>query len=186
MSTAVSEKLEKALETAPKNFIIQIESPAEEYNSVIETSLNFLLKNKDAKIIYVTLNKPVSMILNNFAAKKIDTSRFFFIDGISGAAQTKESIDKKFVVLSGPTALTELSIEITKAKETGKYNYVFFDALSTMLIYNSQKRCLQFSYFLLTKLRDYEFCGIIIYLKSELEKEVFDSVAHLSDKALRF
>ena len=186
MSTAVSEKLEKELESAPKNFIVQIESPPEEYNSVIETSLNFLLKKKDGKIIYVTLNKPISAILSGFEAKKIDSSRFFFIDGISGATQTKESIDKKFVVLSGPTALTELSIEITKAKETRKYNYVFFDALSTLLIYNSQKRCLQFSYFLLTKLRDYEFSGIIIYLKSELEKEVFESVAHLSDKTLRF
>ncbi len=183
----VKEKLEKELESAPKNFIVQVESPSEEYNTVIDTSIEFLLKDKDAKkIIYVTLNKPVSMLLHGFEAKKIDSNRFFFIDGISGSSQRRESDDKKFVVLSGPTALTELSIEITKAKETGQFDYIFFDTISTLLIYNSPKRCLQFSYFLLTKLRDFELSGLIIYLKSDLEKEVFEGVAHLSDKVLRF
>ena len=184
--SGIKEKLEKELESAPENFIVQIEIPSEEYNTVVDSSLNFLLKHNDSKIIYVTMNKPVSMILQNFESKHIDPKRFFFIDGISGSSQRKESDDKKFVTLGGPTALTELSIEITKAKDTGKFDFIFFDTLSTLLIYNSPKRCLQFSYFLLTKLRDFKLSGIIVYLKSELEKEVFESVAHLSDKALRF
>lgn len=185
MSKDIREKLEKELKSAPKKFVVQIESSAENYNDVLQTSLDFLLEEKNSRGIYVTLNKPVTVLAKELEGKKIDSKRLFFIDGITGTTAKKEE-PENFVILSGPTALTELSIEITKAKETGKFDFLLFDTISTLLIYNSQKRSLQFAYFLLTKLKDFALSGIIIYLKSDLEKEVFESVAHLGDKTLRF
>jgi len=178
------EKLEKELKGITKNFVVQIESASEDYTEVVESSLRYLLKDKKARGVYVTLNKPALTLINQLENKNIDTKRLFFIDGISG--EPEKTGNEHFVVLSGPTALTELGIEMAKAKETGKYDFIFFDALSTLLIYNSVDRCLQFSYFLLAKLRSYNLSGIVIYIKSDLEKKIFDSVIHLTDKAVRF
>lgn len=182
----VHEKLEKELKGAPKKFIAQIECTAENYKEIADTSIKFLLENKKARGIYVTFNKPVFVLMDFLQSKGIETDRLFFIDGISGATQNQLTGKNNFAVLSGPTALTELSIEITRAKETGQYEFILFDALSTILIYNSQKRTIQFTYFLMTKLRDYNFSGVVLFIKSELEKEVFDSVAHLTDLQLKF
>ena len=89
--------------------------------------------------IYVSLNKTQKGIEDVFLKNDIDTSKLFFIDCISGE-------DKRDDVLHvAPNNLDELSLAIKDfIKEIKGEKFLIVDAISTLLIYNSENKVAAF------------------------------------------
>lgn len=173
----------KELGLLGKNSVMLAEVDAKDYGQVIDSSIDLLVSQKKLSMVYVSLNKPAKTIMNYFNEKHVDFSNVFFIDGVSG--ETVDDEDKNCVVLTGPSSLTELSVQVSSAMERPNVDFIFFDAISTLLIYNSQKRCMQFSYYLMKMLRTYKVSALLIFVKSSLESEMFNYITPLADKSIR-
>lgn len=126
--------------------------PSEEYTK----NIHFLcghLSEKYQKILYVSLNEIYSNLLKSFEAKKIDIAKFYFIDAITGTAQTYVEKKPNCTFVVSPNSLVELSLAISSALESEKPDVVFFDSISTLLIYENEKIVVKFIHSLIGKIR---------------------------------
>lgn len=185
MESTLQKHAEKELSELDQKPIECFEVSPEKYNQLVDDAIEFLSVKKKLSGIYVSINKPVPTLMKYFDEKKIDYSKIFFIDAISGSSSGKKEEKKGYIVISNPSALTELSVEISAAIETKKYDYLFFDTVSTLLIYNHPKRCLQFCHYVMKTLRANNVKGIMLFVESQMEKEVFVELSPVSDKAVK-
>ena len=89
--------------------------------------------------IYVSLNKAKRSLDNEFNKNNIKTKKIFFIDCVTSEEKEGDAIKIK------PNNLEELSHTIkTFTKEIKGEKYLILDALSTLLIYNSENQVASF------------------------------------------
>ena len=145
-------------------------SDDKQYSKVNDILLTIMIKEQKLRCIYVSLNKEYSALQKRLCGLGIDDSKIFFIDGISKTTgKTVKANNCTF--LSGPQSLTELSLAITAAINTGKFDFLFFDSISTLLIYNNVKTTEKFSHYMTSKIRDNNLGSIFISLKKDKETE---------------
>ena len=137
-----------------------------QYNKINDMLLTIIIKEQKLKCIYVSLNKEYKILQKRLNSLGIDSSKMYFIDG---TGKTVKADNCTF--LSGPHSLTELSLAITEAINTGKFDFLFFDSISTLLIYNTIKTTEKFSHYMTSKIRDNNLGSIIISLKKDKEAE---------------
>jgi len=142
---------------------------------------------KKENIIYVTINKPLSHLTNLFKRERINTDKIFFIDAISKHVGVKEEEPKNGLFLESPAQITELSIVINKATEhlPGKKT-IFFDSLSTLLIYNDESSIGKFSNFIINKMRSKDISTIMIALESDMDKKVIKLITSFVDEVKKW
>jgi len=83
--------------------------------------INLLQNLENGKICYVTLNRPTDSLIRRFELNKISTKNIFFIDAITRSISGDKEFDKGILV-SSPSALTELSIAISEVQKTKKFD----------------------------------------------------------------
>ena len=105
-----------------------------------------------------------------FKKKGIDVKKLFFIDAISGAIGEKSTAGNCQIV-QNPSALTELSIQITNACVTKKPSFFIMDSLSTMLVYNNENATIRFIHYLTVQLRKSKIAGVIFCLKKTWKRK---------------
>ncbi|MBI4150814.1 hypothetical protein HY492_01685 [Candidatus Woesearchaeota archaeon] len=154
-------------------------SPAADYNTININIIKTMVTKWRTHGIYVTLNKPYPELLKNLKAEKIKPETMYFIDGVSKGAQ--KIVATNCTYLESANSLTELSLAITAAANTGKFKFLFFDSLSTLLIYNDIKTTEKFSYYLLSKLKNYDLCGVIISLDEENSNKLLPVISQFCD-----
>lgn len=140
----------------------------EQYNKVNDSLLIVLLKDQKLKCIYVSLNKEYKTLSKKIQSLGIQDSNIYFIEGVSKIIG-KPVKANNCMFISSPTSLTELSLAITTTINTGKFDFLFFDSLSTLLVYNDQKTTEKFSHYIINKIRDNDLGSIIISLKNDEE-----------------
>ena len=159
-------------------------SAPENYKPVSRAILYNLLKWK-WKGIYITLNTPYKQLLVDLKSHGIDISRLYFIDGISKTGGKIINSDN-CTFLEGPQSLTELSIAITTACNTKSFDFLFFDSLSTITMYNDLKTSEKFSQYIINKLRNLDINAIIISLNEKGSLEVINVVSQFCNKCVHF
>ena len=153
-------------------------SPLDKYNEVNKEILNYLNISKKLTGVYVSLNKDYKEITSELEKIKINTSNLFFIIGIEKSRKIEAD---NCVYTQGPQALTELSLTITNIINTGKFDYIFFDSISTVLMYNNLGVSQKFSTYIINKLKQNDLLGIIISLNEVQSNKIIPTIAQLCD-----
>lgn len=177
--------IKKILQKELKGFhssgqVVSIVAGPDEYKEVVKEILIITTKMK-SKGIYVTLNKANALLKKDLEKEKIDHSKLYFIDGSGNKGAESENV----FYVQGPKALTEISLATMAAIDTGKFDFLFLDSLSTLLIYNDLKTTEKFAHFIMNKLKGFNMITLIIALNEENSKHLVSVVAQFSDKLIR-
>jgi hypothetical protein len=162
--------------------VIVLLIPDEEYGKrIIEITKD--LSRVSSKLCYVTLNLPYSSLERSFREKEIDISKFYFIDAITQTAEIpKEKENCEYI--SSPGALTELSLAVSNVLETQKFNYMVFDSLSTLLVYETPVVVTKFIHSLMAKIRVVGCKAIFTILKQDSSSMLLKDINMFADKIL--
>lgn len=138
-------------------------------------------------MIYITANKPYATMVNILNREKVDLKKVFFIDLVTQLAGFNPTRAGN-VLFCPPASLTHLSITIQSAvsslpKESKKI--LFFDSLSTLLLYNESKTLATFAHSLLSKLRAWQVKGLVLMLDQESDKVLISQVSSFCDKVIK-
>ena len=152
-----------------------------EYLTDLKKAIFFNITTKgQGPCLYVTLNKGYKTISAELRKQKGTISNVYFIDS---SARTKEETTNSdnVILISGPHALTELSLAINAAARTKHFALVFFDSLDTLLIYNDIKTVEKFIHYLISSLRNLHVSGILFCLETEAAKQIIPPICQFCD-----
>ena len=181
------ENLEKTLEKKlksignKKGIYLFISSPSQ-YNLVNSFILKYFTKSAKMLGIYVTLNKGVKPVERSLRDAGCDTSLLYFIDGIT-MTQNKDAKAANCTFIPSPEALTELSLAIKTAIDTKGFDFLYFDSVNTLLIYNEFKTSEKFVHFIIAKLREGDVGGIIFSLEDASASKIIPSIMQFCDES---
>lgn len=132
--------------------------------------------------VYVTLNAPYATIKKRLEDNGIDTRLIIFIDAVTKTSQGIER-EENCLFIGNPQNLSDISVAMDQAVRslpTSK-RFLFFDSLSTLLLYNNATSVAQFVHFLSGRMHVWKVNGIIISLQSKKDKELIDSLLPFCD-----
>ncbi|MBU0756972.1 MAG: hypothetical protein KKF44_02820 [Nanoarchaeota archaeon] len=142
------------------------------YNSVMEI-LQPELEKTCQKIGYITLNKPFMTIISDLKKKNLDTSKFYFVDAITATVQSPPQADN-CIFVSSPTALTDMGLSYSSLFNEKDCDLVFFDTISTLIVYQDIGSVIKFVHNLITKARVMNKKAAFLALKEDSEELIKD------------
>ncbi len=138
-----------------------------------------ILQELDYEGIYITLSKEHIELLKIMKEKGVKPEHIHFIDGISQMYGSKMLESPNVTYVAGPLSVDAISQEVTSIaqKMKGNKKFVFLDSITTVLLYNSLERTMQFSTFLTESLKKLKMVGIVVsvskgYVNETLMKEL--------------
>lgn len=164
------------------NEIIVFVIPDKDYSKWLR-KLSRVIGNSQKGICYVSLNKPYTNLVKELALDNKAIKRFLFIDAITETVK-KPKPNERVIFVSSPNALTELSIIMVKALETDKVDYMVFDSLSTLLVYEDAATAIKFTHNIIVKLRTTKTKGIFTILKGDITKSLMKDLSMFVDKVV--
>lgn len=178
--------------------MVEKEYSGEGYNLIITSPTTYSIScirvakelSQKGRTLYVSVNRPFIFLKEHFNEKLKD---IVFIDCISRIISdigelktlTQEFSSPCFFVKS-PENLTDISVVIFEAIQQEKIDYVFFDSLSTLLLYNEIKSVAKFVHFLVGKLRLKKTHSTFVVVKNPEEKGFISQVVQFFDNVFEF
>jgi len=150
-----------------ENQVVLVLTSSGKYNHTILDIAKALSKKK---VLYITLNKTYESLHEIFTKKKVDMKNFVFIDAISKTFKQSTSNTKDCFYCSSPGALTEISLTVSKYMKEG-FEYIVFDSLSSMAIYQKGKIIAKFVSDMIHKIKDTKTKAIFHALSDVQEHE---------------
>lgn len=168
-----------------KDYVALAVLDADKYHKTNRQIIHELIK-EDIPGVYVTLNKPYGTIKRDFAKDNIDLTNVIFIDAVTKTAGGKLEKKKDCLYIGSPENLSDISIAMDQAIMAipKKEKFLFFDSLSTLLLYNNIDVVAKFIHFLSGKMRVWQVKGIIISLRRDKDKELIESLSEICDVIL--
>lgn len=151
-----------------------------------ESIINMLKQLENGKICYVSLNKTSESLIKTFRSSRINTKNIFFIDAVSRSVGPEKECDSS-ILISSPYALTELGIAISEILKTGKFDIVVFDSLSTLSIYQKEKKdaAAKFASHIINKIRSNDNKGVFTCLENDANSELIKESSMFVDKVVK-
>jgi len=180
-------KIDSHFKDLPEGFITLVLSDADK---LLETNLSILkeLTSKKHFGLYVTVNQPYKQIVKTLDKNSIDMSNMFFIDCISRMAGEKSRKGENVVYITSPSGLTELGIAISQALDSfpqKEKKYLYMDALSTLIVYNTAGTIAKFSHFIMNKIRLMGLSGVFIAVNKEIDETLIAQISELCDNIVK-
>ncbi|MCD6477411.1 MAG: hypothetical protein J7K87_00185, partial [Candidatus Aenigmarchaeota archaeon] len=147
------------------------------YRDVMKDLVGIAYK-KFRKICYITLNDPYATIISNLNIKE---EKIVFIDCVTSTVESPKS-KKNVIFVSSPHALTEISISLEKAIKNKKVDFVIFDSISAMLIYEDSFTIMKFIHRLVLTFRARSISAFFVIMKEDLSDELMKDLAMFVDK----
>ncbi len=171
-----------------KEYIALAVVAAKNYQKTNIKIIKHLTKTEKTPGVYVTLNKPFSTLQSVFKKEKINLDMIIFIDAVTELAGGKFKKTKNCLFIGSPEKLSDISLAMDQAIRAipTKERFVFFDSLSTLLMYNNIDTVARFIHFLAGKMRIWKVKGIIISLQKKEDKELINELAQFCDVTLNF
>ena len=157
---------------------------AEDYAKTNLKIMKELVNQNKLSGIYITVNRPYQQIISLLKKNNIDTSAIFFIDAVTKETGGSEVQVNNCIFLDSPTNLTDITIALHKAVELmgNKKKFIFFDTLSTLLIYNNGQTVVKFAHFLTGRMREWNTKGIIISIQKEMDEKLTSQLIQFCDE----
>ena len=145
--------------------------------------MKFLTEVDETPGVYVTLNKPFSTMEDLFKKNSVNTDMIIFIDAVTRTTGGSTEKTNKCLFIGSPENLSDVSLAMDQAVRAipGEKKFLFFDSLSTLLIYNKPITVAKFIHFLSGKMRMWRVKGIIISLEKESDKELLSELSQFCD-----
>lgn len=175
----VKGSIPKVVDLVKKKKVVIVTLNSDKYRQDNEKIVKSLSK-KGLAGVYVTLNVP-SNSLQNIHSKG---AALCFVDAISKMAGEKEM--KNCFYVEDPTSLTSLSVtlsDILTSKQ--KVDYVYFDSVSALLIYNNVDTSARFLHHLMNKFRSHGIGGIFIAPDDVKTRQIISLISQFSDVNLK-
>ena len=167
-------------EEIKKNQITIIVIPSEKYLEI--TLFLSRISAELGKTLYVNINKPYSSLVESLKENKIPIDKFYFIDAITKTVRPEKNGCVEFV--SGPTALTEMSLAIFGSIEREDFYCMLFDSLSTLLIYEDSLTVTKFVHNLISRFRSVKTKAVFTVLRAESSSELIKDLSMFADKII--
>jgi hypothetical protein len=168
----MKEYIRKAIES--KEIMIFVIPESNYWNSLSEIAK--ALSEAHPKTCHISLNKPISTVVQEFEKNGLDIKKFFFIDCVGKEPDTADVIH-----VSSPKALTELSISIKKTLGKGGIKSALFDSLSTLLIYEDSSTVIKFAHSIISAFRSKGTKAILTSLKGDTKSELIKDLSMFAD-----
>ena len=136
--------------------------------------------------VYVTLNRPYDNLKRIFEKEKMNMHNVIFIDAVTKTAGSRTEKTEDCLFIGSSENLSDISIAMDQAIMAipQKEKFLFFDSLSTLLLYNDVEVVAKFIHFLSGKMRIWKVRGIIISLRRENDKDLITQLKSLCDVTL--
>jgi len=133
--------------------------------------------------VYVTLNRPYENVKKQLGSKKVDLTKIIFIDAVTKTGSGRIEKTPNCLFIGSPQNLSDMSIAMDQAIMAipTKDKFLFFDSLSTLLLYNEVGVVAKFVHFLSGKMRVWKVRGIIISLRQKKDKELIEELREFCD-----
>ncbi len=179
-SSVVSKKLERQHDYVA----LVLVNPARYQEASMAIVKNFTNK-RGMPGVYLSVNKPVSVLNEAFKKAGIRNELIIFIDAITNI-ESNMIEEENCYYLESPEHLSDISIAISQAIEAidHKEKFIFIDSLSTLLIYNNPDTIVKFIHFLIGKMRAWNVTGIIMSLKKRGESGIVAEVSQFCDMTI--
>ena len=183
----ISSKFQKGVKNL-KNYVAIATVDAKEYQKTNLAIVKHLIDSENIPGVYVTLNKPFATMETIFKGSGIDTRVIIFIDAVTKTAGGQAERTEKCLFIGAPDNLSDISIAMDQAVRAlpSDQRFVFFDSLSTLLLYNDVGAVARFIHFLASKMRVWKVKGIIVSLRKDKDKELINELSQFCDVALDF
>ena len=171
-----------------KQYVALATIEAKNYSKTNLKIIKHLIDSENIPGVYVTLNKPFENLAGTLKKEKIDTGMIIFIDAVTKTAGGNVEKTDKCLYIGSPDNLSDISIAMDQAVRAlpSKNRFVFFDSLSTLLVYNDVSTVARFIHFLAGKMRVWKVKGIIVSLRKEKDQELIDELMQFCDVTLNF
>jgi len=179
----ISLQIQHSLEGLPKSFVVLFIIGVKEYSETI-IELIRVLRRKNARGVYLTINKPVEDLAKLFRKEKIETEGIFFIDAISALSERQTVDGKTTIFLDSPTDLIEISNAVSKSLEVCKVDFLIFDSVSTLLLYNKPQAVEKLMHLLVGKMHSAGIKGFLIVVKSSQNSGIIETLSQFVDKSI--
>ena len=154
--------------------------PGIDYNQII---VDILKQISGKNICYVTLNKTYNSLKELFERNNINTENIVFIDAISKTIKSVPNQTKGCYFCPYPGALTEISVTISKILKHN-FEYLIFDSLTNLLIYQQKDPVAQFLSALANKIRESSTKAIFYALSVKEQDELIKETGMFVDKVI--
>lgn len=171
-----------------KQYVALATVDAKNYQKTNLEIVRHLIEDKNVPGVYVTLNKPFETLQAIFKKGKVDTRMMIFIDAVTKTAGGELKKTGKCLFIGAPDNLSDISIAMDQAVRAlpSEERFLFFDSLSTLLIYNHITTVARFIHFLAGKMRAWKVKGIIVSLRKKKDQELIDELTQFCDVILNF
>lgn len=161
-----------------KNKILMLSVSSKNYRGATGDLIDFSKNFK--KTCYVTLNDPSDSIISKLGK---DSKRVYFIDCVTSTV--KKPADREGVIyVSSPRALTEISIALKKAIDGFKMDFVIFDSVSALLVYEKSLSAMKFVHNMVLMLRESNMSVVFVILKEDVSEELMKDLSMFVDKVV--
>ena len=166
-----------------KDYILLITADPKSYQKTAINLLKTFVGKESTPGVYVTLNKPCSIIERNLAANKIDTRLIIFIDAASRGESGKVG---NCLFIGTPEKLSDMSVAMDQAIKSlpTSEKFLIFDSLNTLAIFNTDSVVARFVHFLASKMREWKVKGVIITLEKETRQDLLEQMSQFADLRL--
>ena len=135
-------------------------------------------------VILLSVTLPNMVIRRTYTAAEIDLSKVFVVDAVtkySGGPVTAD--DPQCHYISNPGNLTDIGIVLTEMIKSvpGEKKCLFFDDVSTMLLYSPSVTISKFVHFMTNKLRLYDVCGVLLAVEKGLDPALLTQLSTFAD-----
>jgi len=171
-----------------KEYVALATVTAKKYQKTNLDIIKHLTEEENVPGVYVTLNKPFTTIKKLFTKNGIDVRMVIFIDAVTELESNKMKKEQNCLFIGSPENLSDISLAMDQAVRSvpGKEKFLFFDSLSTLLLYNKAVTVARFIHFLAGKMRAWKVKGIIISLEKESDKDLIEELTQVCDARLDF
>jgi len=182
----IREEIKRKFKDINQGYIALILAPAMKYQKVNVELIRYMIKERGIPGVYVTINKPFSTMKAILEKEKIDTEAIIFIDAITQTTRGKVEKGDNCRYITSPENLTDISVAITEAAQAIplEKKFVFFDSLSTLLLYNNFATVARFSHFLTGKLRAWNVEGILMSIEQEADESLLTHLSQFCDSVI--
>jgi poly-D-alanine transfer protein DltD len=163
-----------------KNQTILLVMSSTSYNREI---VSVIKKLAGKNVCYVTLNKTSDSLKELFKKNKVKLENIVFIDAISKSIKSTPNQGESVYYVSSPGALTELSISISKFLNHN-FDYLIFDSLTNMLIYEKGAPVSKFVSSLVNKIKQSKTKAVFYALSAKEQDMLIKESGTFVDKVV--
>ena len=153
----------------------------DDVNRDTEIVLNLFRDLEFILACYVTLNKTHLFMRQSLKTKRIDASKFFYIDGITRAMSETLPAGQDCIFLEHPQSLDELDRAIGTVLEK-KPDFIILDSVSSLMAYHDASEIAGFFKRFLGIARSHKIKAILMVSKADWDKKALQNVGDLVDK----